>query len=576
MRITVLASPWPADENLPWQYDQVGFLNWYDEVFREGGKRENPPVGVMDAIEDLRSQGYKIEWDDSMYRGSHPFQRKQLVFAVEAILVSALDRVESGMPTSGITWQDRLDYANKIDSDPKTLSAYDRGALECAGMFLGVLYAQLTGDGLGIYDALHCADRFDEAVREWVEKTWADEGKAVEARITQRGQGGWQVGDVYDNYPDCRKHAEAFVNEVFAEYIAEAESPLSEVGLELDDGGAICFPDNNGDIRRIDSNGNTEEVRGIGDPDWKEWRDLFPDDALYFQPEGAGDPDCGTSAASINSFDVYRIRENAEQAHSDCEILGFTFTDIEKPVFLDVEKPTFHNKNKRPRIRRGVTPAWTPRREPFSPWRFRFTTLEEGKPVDDVIWVPNNIVICTLAEALEGVVNSPLCRVDDAPGCGCYLEGANIDGEYEDGLDTETAPVLRIQVSGIELDDREAYSEQDEANIHMLWNALLDHRIPETDTRLGKMKERIVRVRFDGDVKVLVPEHVSDADADVLAEKMALSRIVATTDNSNGPEEVACDEYLDEASGNASEKDWDESSCATIGGSWTIEPVNSQ
>jgi hypothetical protein len=41
------------------------------------------------------------------------------------------------------------------------------------------------------------------------------------------------------------------------------------------------------------------------------------------------------------------------------------------------------------------------------------------------------------------------------------------------------------------------------------------------------MKERIVRVRFEGEVKVLVADCVSDADADVLAAKLVLAKIVA-------------------------------------------------
>ena len=161
-------------------------------------------------------------------------------------------------------------------------------------------------------------------------------------------QEGWRIGEVYEKYPDCRNHAEAFVKELFGDYLAKVESLFSDVGFELDDGGAICFPDANGDIRRIDSNGNTVEVRGIGDPGWNEWRDLFPDDALYYQPERAGHPHCGTSAAAINFFDVYRNRENAETAHPDCKILSFAFCDIEQPVFLDVEQPKYHAKSNDP------------------------------------------------------------------------------------------------------------------------------------------------------------------------------------------------------------------------------------
>ena len=66
-------------------------------------------------------------------------------------------------------------------------------------------------------------------------------------------------------------------------------------------------------------------------------RDLMPDDALYLQPDGAGDQECGTSAATLNSFDVYRSFENAQKAHSECEIFAFSGADIEEPRFLDVE-----------------------------------------------------------------------------------------------------------------------------------------------------------------------------------------------------------------------------------------------
>lgn len=154
------------------------------------------------------------------YQGKR-FDREQLVFIVEVALVSALDRIESGMPTSGIDWKERLHYANGIDKDAKSLTSWDRSAMETAGMALGVLYAQLTDDGLGIGDALACAGRFDKAVEEWVELTWADEGKAVYTRLQSFGRDGYQIKDAYTNYPDCNKHAEAFVDEVFKEYLAE-------------------------------------------------------------------------------------------------------------------------------------------------------------------------------------------------------------------------------------------------------------------------------------------------------------------------------------------------------------------
>ena len=117
---------------------------------------------------------------------------------------------------------------------------------------------------------------------------------------------------------------------------------ISEFGVELSDGGYIAFPDVDceGAIRRRDKDGNWEEVRRIGDTDYDEWRDLFPDDQLYFQPENAGDPDAGT-ASKVNSYQVYRHLENATKEHPDCEIEAFSGDDIRKPNFLDVENPTF-------------------------------------------------------------------------------------------------------------------------------------------------------------------------------------------------------------------------------------------
>jgi hypothetical protein len=49
---------------------------------------------------------------------------------------------------------------------------------------------------------------------------------------------------------------------------------MSSVDIELSDGGVIEFPDD-GEIRRRDVHGNTEEVRREGDPDYLEWRALF-------------------------------------------------------------------------------------------------------------------------------------------------------------------------------------------------------------------------------------------------------------------------------------------------------------
>jgi hypothetical protein len=53
------------------------------------------------------------------------------------------------------------------------------------------------------------------------------------------------------------------------------EDKMSDIGYELADGGCICFPDDDGEIRRIDVHGNTEEVRCPSDDDYDEWKVLF-------------------------------------------------------------------------------------------------------------------------------------------------------------------------------------------------------------------------------------------------------------------------------------------------------------
>jgi hypothetical protein len=281
-----------------------------------------------------------------MYRGTLKFAREQIVFVAETVLVGALDMIESGLPTS-IDWQDRTEQLNKIDRDPLSLGPYDCGALEAAGEALSIFYAQLTGDGLGCYDALHCAGEFHKQVEAMVRNAWFNEGKEVKAAIENRN-GLYRLEDVIPNYPDCRKHAEKFA-EIFDEYL----SPWEPDGVPLDADGRLLaqWPDTDADatIRVKDEHGNNVEIvrrtEGADLARWNELRALMPDDALYFQPDEAGDPECGTTAATLNSFDVYRDFENAEAAHPDCEILAYSGADIEEPTFLDVEQPKlFWNK----------------------------------------------------------------------------------------------------------------------------------------------------------------------------------------------------------------------------------------
>ena len=266
----------------------------------------------------------------SMYKGDTPFTREQLVFVVQASIHSTLDKIDGCLPqtTSIEDWEQRREEFNN----------YCAGAIAHFGIFVPILWAQTeghrVGDGMGTCDFIGW-DEFEKLCYGFIEKhTTEPIPKSQE-------------------WPKCeetRAIAEKIVDDAWKDYFADAESPFSDMGCELNDGGYISFPESNGDIDRRDQYGDRMESRSMDEGEhWKEWRDLFTDDALYFQPEEAGDPDCETSAAKIKSFDVYRNRENAEKAHPDCEIEGFTFCDIEKPRFLDVENPTYYYENNDPR-----------------------------------------------------------------------------------------------------------------------------------------------------------------------------------------------------------------------------------
>jgi len=81
-----------------------------------------------------------------------------------------------------------------------------------------------------------------------------------------------------------------------------------------------------------------------------------------------------------------------------------------------------------------------------------------------------------------------------------------------------------------------------------------------------------VPVQFTGTVTVQVPDRLSIADAKLLATKLALARILATTDNPDAPEDDAFSDYAKECSAqarNTAEQDWDRCEVQGVSGSWT-------
>lgn len=81
------------------------------------------------------------------------------------------------------------------------------------------------------------------------------------------------------------------------------------------------------------------------------------------------------------------------------------------------------------------------------------------------------------------------------------------------------------------------------------------------------MRHRVC-VRFDGEVFVDTPDHLSEKDAKMLAEKIAAARILATVENPDAPEDVACEEWLDECPA-GKEQDWDDTTIGDVSGIWT-------
>jgi len=83
----------------------------------------------------------------------------------------------------------------------------------------------------------------------------------------------------------------------------------------------------------------------------------------------------------------------------------------------------------------------------------------------------------------------------------------------------------------------------------------------------------VVPVTFTGNIEVEVPAEIPQEHRDSLARKVALARVLATTDNPDAPEDDACAEYeaefgLDEATAG---QNWDACKTAGVSGKWSLE-----
>lgn len=149
-----------------------------------------------------------------MYAGTRPFDREQLAFVAEVMLTSVLEMISSQLP-------------HEADAEPPESRHFVDQACWQAGWNLSILFAQLTGEGMGEGDALVCAGEFNEACRRLVAYAWRGDGRHVRERQADLGQP-HNIKDLYGIYwVDCRKHADHFVNEVFGDYLTVGVTPSS-------------------------------------------------------------------------------------------------------------------------------------------------------------------------------------------------------------------------------------------------------------------------------------------------------------------------------------------------------------
>lgn len=144
---------------------------------------------------------------DGMYRGTRKFDRNQLVFVAETILCSALESLWGLLPHE-------LAYLNLPRKMRKGLGYPQEHALGVCGHALAVFCAQLTGEGLGGGDALTLAGKFDEELEKFFVEIWKDKGKKYKLKRQKLGES-FQIKELYEDWPDTRKHAQIFVNSVF-------------------------------------------------------------------------------------------------------------------------------------------------------------------------------------------------------------------------------------------------------------------------------------------------------------------------------------------------------------------------
>jgi len=163
----------------------------------------------------------------SLYEGTRKFDREQLIFMAEVPLAAALDQLHGALPHV-IDREDRqclVENARTGDRNGlQVRTPYEQGVVNGAATTLAILGAQLVPCGVSVSDALKMAGDFDAACARLLVGAWCDGGEAIRNRDSGPRTPGvtctldWLYGHLW---PNTRRHAEAFVDKVFKDYLAE-------------------------------------------------------------------------------------------------------------------------------------------------------------------------------------------------------------------------------------------------------------------------------------------------------------------------------------------------------------------
>ena len=90
---------------------------------------------------------------------------------------------------------------------------------------------------------------------------------------------------------------------------------------------------------------------------------------------------------------------------------------------------------------------------------------------------------------------------------------------------------------------------------------------------MAKTKKIQVSVVFEGIVEIEVPKNLSKKEASVVAEKYALCKLLATTENPDSPDDVVIEELADDLrlDPDETEKVFDKCKEIGISGTWTTK-----